>query len=421
MATIYCMNCGVELDEGARFCSVCGSPTLLGAGLAEAEGKAQVSCPSCGALNDSGQLRCSACGASLRKAATTTLDTLPAVSHSHYDEPAVGSKEARSRTIVIGAVAGALVTAALFGGLMVSGVLGGNGGSDAKVTSPAVSQQIEQTDEPVVATDPSTPAGTEVRESLAAYSWEELSIIGKEMSRCTSRDAALDIARAYNLVDESGNMLTTTKDATLAGIGTASMRLVDVYHDDLANGEGKAGLTFLASNIVMTHRMNETDDITGGWEASEMRTWLNGTLYMALDEDLRTSIVAVAKLTDNVGKTADASSVTTTIDLLWLPSMVELSGPSDWTWPSDPDNSAGYNSVVAAEGSQYALFQTLGVKQLSPNDALLLSGSDGVMAWWERSPSCSSTNHFRGVGYAGDPTDVWDSSSELGVCLGFCL
>jgi DNA-directed RNA polymerase subunit RPC12/RpoP len=216
MATIYCMNCGTELDSGARFCSVCGSPTLLGAGLAEADGKAQVSCPSCGTLNDSDTVRCVACGAPLRKAAKTTLDTLPATHYPRYEEPAAGTEEARSHTLVIGAVAGALLMLALVGGLFVTGVLGGRH-SEPKVTSPAI-EQGEPSESEDVATEELTPAGTEIRESLEAYSWEELAIIGKEMSRCTSRDAALDIAKAYNLVDSAGNMTLATKDATLAGV-----------------------------------------------------------------------------------------------------------------------------------------------------------------------------------------------------------
>ncbi len=419
MATIYCMNCGTELDSGARFCSVCGSPTLLGAGLAEADGKAQVSCPSCGTLNDSDTVRCVACGAPLRKAAKTTLDTLPATHYPRYEEPAAGTEEARSHTLVIGAVAGALLMLALVGGLFVTGVLGGRH-SEPKVTSPAV-EQGEPTEVEDVATEELTPAGTEIRDSLEAYSWEELAIIGKEMSRCSSRDAALDIAKDYNLVDSAGNMTLATKDATLAGIGVAKMRLVDVYHDDLANGEGKAGLTFMATNIPIWHRMNATDDITGGWESCEMRAWLNSELFMTLDEDLRASIVPVGKLTNNVGHTTEASSVTTTIDMLWLPSMVELSGPSDWVWPSDPDNSNGYNSVVAAEGSQYALFQMQNVQQLVSNGALTLSGDDGVVAWWGRSASCSGTSRYRGVSEQGDPAEIWDATTELGVCFGFCL
>lgn len=419
MATIYCMNCGTELDSGARFCSVCGSPTLLGAGLAETDGKAQVSCPSCGTLNDSGVVRCVACGAPLRKAAKTTLDTLPVTRYPRYEEPVAGTEEARSHTLVIGAIAGALLMLALVGGLFVTGILGGRH-NEPKVTSPAV-EQAEPAEETNAAEEELTPAGTEIRDSLEAYSWEELSIIGKEMSRAASRDAALDIAKAYNLVDSSGNLLPATKDATLSGIGVAQMRLVDIYHDDLANGEGKAGLTFMAANIPVGHRMNATDDITGGWESCEMRAWLNSELFMALDEDLRASIVPVGKLTNNVGHTADASSVTTTIDMLWLPSMVELSGPSDWVWPSDPDNSTGYNSVVAAEGSQYAYFHEQNIQQLASNGALTLSDNDGAVAWWERSASCSGTNQFRAVSEQGDPVTIRAASRDGGVCFGFCL
>ena len=68
MSTIYCMNCGAELDGNARFCSECGSPTLLGAGLVESEAVRQISCPSCGALNDPAEKFCTSCGGALTQA-----------------------------------------------------------------------------------------------------------------------------------------------------------------------------------------------------------------------------------------------------------------------------------------------------------------------------------------------------------------
>ena len=152
-----------------------------------------------------------------------------------------------------------------------------------------------------------------------------------------------------------------------------------------------------------------------------MRSWLNVEVFTALSEDVRTSIVDVDKRTDNVGHSTDPSCVTSTVDKVWLPSMVELIGPIDWTWPSDPDNSAGYNAITNAEGSQYALFAAQGVQALSGNPSLILAGSDGNVPWWERTPSPSGTAKFRVVTAEGDPTEISSTSTENGVCIGFCL
>jgi len=421
MSTIYCMNCGAELDGNARFCSECGSPTLLGAGLVESEAVRQISCPSCGALNDPAEKFCTSCGGALTQAPASMLDPLYD-SYSQREASAPVREGVRTRTLVFGAVAAVAVVGVVLIGAFASGLLGGRNdlGSITEVATTGLGGAGNaQSDSE---TQDLTSAGIDVKDSLASYSWDELSIIAREMSRKASRDEALAIAREYHLVDEAGNMSPDTKEVKVGDMGVVNMRLIDVYHDDLANGEGKAGLTFLASNLFATHAINaDVDDITGGWESSQMRGWLNVDVYNSLTDDVRTAIVDVDKHTDNVGHSTDASCVTSTVDKIWLPSMVELIGPIDWTWPSDPGNSAGYNAITNAEGSQYALFQAQGIQALAGNAPLALAGADGGMSWWERTPSPSGTGRFRVVTVDGDPTEIAGTSAEHGVCIGFCL
>lgn len=417
MATIYCMNCGIELEEGTRFCPECGSPTLLGAGLVEAEGNAQVACPACGALNDYGNKHCAACGKRLQGSARRPRASVPE-RRGPYGVPEDTTGEGRKNTLVVGGVVALAVGLVLAGSLLFSGVLGGAGygaGQDAL----GGDGQAGASDASISASAGS--AGVAAKAALADYSWDELSIIAKEMTRQPSRADALEIAKEYNLVDAEGHMLDATKDVELVGLGSVKVRLADVYHDNLANGEGKAGMSFIAANLAFSHNMNSSDDITGGWEGSELRQWLNTTIFESLDESLRTNIVQVDKLSDNVGHSTSPSSVSSTIDALWLPSMAEIIGPIGWTWPSDPDNSDGYNAIASSEGEQYALFAEMGVEALAANPGLELEATEGPIEWWERSCSPSGTSKFRAVSTEGDPTEIRATSNELGVCLGFCL
>ncbi len=56
---------------------------------------------------------------------------------------------------------------------------------------------------------------------------------------------------------------------------TLQYRIIGINHDDLADGTGKAGLTFLTTSTTISSRMNATDTNAGGWEKSELRTKMN--------------------------------------------------------------------------------------------------------------------------------------------------
>jgi len=384
MATVYCMGCGRQLDEGAHFCPSCGAPTRLRM-----------------------ELEAQTVQASEAQEAVTT----------------VGAEEFRKRIVLsrrsmaIGGAAAALALVLILVAGFASGLFRG-------VRLPAVGSDVAAD-----ASDATTPpedanlgtAGIAVRETLADYSWQELSILGKEMTRRGSKNEALTLAHEYHLVDEQGRMTQVTKDLTISGMGTLPMRLADVYHDSLADGEGMAGLTFLSTTATLTHAMKANDDNIGGWEASQMRSWLNSEVLDMLDGELAPLVVAVDKHTNNVGNTTSVDAVTSTLDMLWIPSVVEVCGQVAWYWDSDPGNSEAYNAVLGAEGYQYACFAEMGVNPAQDNPGLVLEGASGATQWWLRSSSASRAAHYRIVDELGNPSRWGEGPSELGVCLGFCL
>lgn len=102
--------------------------------------------------------------------------------------------------------------------------------------------------------------------------------------------------------------------------------IIGINHDDLADGSGRAGLTFYAEfTNGIKGRLNPTDTNTGGWEKSELRANMNsGDLWNLMPSDFQGKVSVVYKETNN-----DSPSLTKTADKLFLPSYTELTGEAN--------------------------------------------------------------------------------------------
>ena len=152
---------------------------------------------------------------------------------------------------------------------------------------------------------------------------------------------------------------------------TLEYRIVGISHDDLADGSGKAGLTFEATNDALgAQRMNATDANAGVWEKSELRGRLNtGDLWSLLPGELQSKAKAVTKMTDNKGGgTAGIPSATT--DKVFLLSAAEVYGD--------------YRS----EGIQYEYYKSKGVTSLMHYMASLRNDR------WTRSVNSIASQYF---------------------------
>jgi hypothetical protein len=269
--------------------------------------------------------------------------------------------------------------------------------------------------------------GVEVRDGLADYSWDELSQIAADLSACDSRDAALELAASYNLVNPDGTMTGDTKEVQLDDGRVIEVAIADVYHDAKADGSGTSGLTFVCMTGAGVHQMNDEDTIDGGWEASGMRGWLADEMMDDLPDDLAGAIVSVSKLTNNVGETTDPADVTATSDSLWLLSAREVCGEITWYTDEYGSRQAYRDTVYNAEGEQYALFSEAGVTCHDDPSGTLARTVDGVdCAWFLRSCESNRADYmedsfFRSVLDSGYPKAQANPSDELGVVFGFCL
>lgn len=186
------------------------------------------------------------------------------------------------------------------------------------------------------------------------------------------------------------------------------MELVGFDHDDLADGSGKAGITFICKNLPVTEHVmntigvNRPQDATESWESSAMREYLTTTVYASLPEKLKSLILPVIKKT-SIGRTSEI--IAESSDTLWIPSIAEIS--------SDYNNDSRY-PVYAAEGETYPVF--------TDNDSRIKCNNAGYpIKYWTRSPVLNSSTFFWFVTAVGGFGAIYAANTVQGVAFGFCI
>ena len=382
---MFCPKCGNEVAEGSAFCGKCGAPVGGPAAAAETPG-----------------------------AAAAGLKPAP------MGVPGVPSPKKGGAKVGIIAAA-AVVVVVLVAGFATNWF--GLAGVQPKeaVDVPVASQSANDApdaDGQDAAGDQGGEAAT-VKSAVEAYTWDELSQISDEIGAAGDEAAAIEVAKKYNLCTPEGKLDgTQVKLVTLTNNMTVPVQIVGFAHDDKTAG-GKAGITFMFGECIGEMPMNAETTNAGGWEASQMRAYLNGDGMALLPEDLKKVVAPVDKLTNNVGETQDVSAVTTTSDLLWLFSLVELVGNLDENAFSG--NYSFMSDIYDAEGSQYRLFRDMGVRYRDEDGTPILKrthqgeGCD----WYGRSPSPANSSDFLWVSLYGSAG--WQTMSGFGTVPGFCI
>lgn len=192
---------------------------------------------------------------------------------------------------------------------------------------------------------------------------------------------------------------------------TMTYRIIGINHDDLADGSGKAGLTFLATSTNISSRVNATNVNAGGWEASELRAKMNsGDIWNLMPSDFQSKVKTVRKLTNNVGggSTNKGAAVTATADKLFLLSHSEIAetpyiGWSDYSW-------------IGCEGTQYEAFKGKVTQGYGNYPAIAINSS-----WWERSVRPDYFTDFLDVFGNGNPSSCYIATYPYCVCPAWCF
>lgn len=266
-----------------------------------------------------------------------------------------------------------------------------------------------------------------IRSSLDDYTWDQLQEISLKIKTAKSNAEARKIAKRYHLLDDGHIPYPSAKRVTLTNGLEVGAQLVGILHDDLADTNGKAGLSFIFDAGIAERDASE-HPLNGGWKDCELRTWLDEDGIKLLPKELQSVISPVKKISNNVGAARSASCLSKLPATLWLPAMVELCG----TQP--PESFAeGFHylaDIYNGEGKEYQLFRELKVSPYSTNETMVRQWKGKDTCWWERtvSPDTSEsegTLYMNRVGHDGDvftyATPAEKPNKRTCVIPGFCI
>ena len=188
---------------------------------------------------------------------------------------------------------------------------------------------------------------------------------------------------------------TCYKDMLING-ANYRIDIIGKNHDDLADGTGKAPLTFQLHDCYATaYKMNSSNTNSGGWTNCAMRSTHLPAILNLMPAEVQAGIREVKKKS-SAG--SQSSNIQTTNDKLFLLSEIEIFGRTTYSF--------------AGEGTQYAYYQA--------GNSKVKNLSGGASYWWERSPYSSNSARFCRV-ISNGTAGAGSASSSFGVAFGFCF
>ena len=215
-------------------------------------------------------------------------------------------------------------------------------------------------------------------------------------------DSWKTIQKAVQTGNTSKYHVGDTKEVDLGFFGKHMVRISNM--SECTNGETSetaCGFVVEFADIITTHQFNSTNTNIGGWKDSEMRTYINGTIYNALPSDLQ-NVITTTKVISGHGNTTGEENFETQ-DKLYLLNAQEV-------WSTNK-----YDTSVGTS-KQLDYYKNQGVTASSYAGAI--KQYNGSNWWWLRSADSDYANTFLRVSGTGGWSGS-DANTSRGVSPAF--
>ena len=224
--------------------------------------------------------------------------------------------------------------------------------------------------------------------SFATDSWDTIAAV-----------AEAGIAdQVYNLGD--------TRDIEISGVGTMTLEIADFNHDYLSGSTNAdtAGISMITRDLLPNEmQMNSGSINAGGFPASALYDYLNGTILNGLPEDLQAGLKTIYKWYGTGSTTTNGQWHGCKV---WMPLEYEMFGTTVYS----PATERGTGNA-----RKYPIFTATNsrIKKLN-------NGSGDADIYWDASPHANNSGMFCAILINGK-SSYYTANYSQGVCFGLSI
>ena len=220
------------------------------------------------------------------------------------------------------------------------------------------------------------------------------------------------VDNVYNNHTEYYN-LGDTKEVDMGSFGTHTLRIANTSTPSECSNSGfsqtACGIVFEFADIIDEQKMNSSETNEGGWEAAELRTYLNNTVYNLIPEIIRNNIIDTYVVSGHGKKSGESNFITT--DKLYLLSTKEV-------WGKEGTSNVCNRDTAEVETRQLDYYTLKGTSDSKPTYAK--KHSEISDQWWLRTPVPNKSDQYYYITFRGEAENTY-ASKVYGIAPAFRL